>query len=1155
MGFTHLHVHSNFSFLDGGSSVRALVDRAKAVGCKSLAITDHNGLYGAVRFYDYAKKAGVKPIVGVELDMEDGHHIVLLAKNLAGYSNLCKIITRAQLSHEKGEAAASIEVISKYKDDLFCLSGCPKGEIPSLLSQGRLDEARAAAHKWIDVFGPDNFLIEMQNNMLPGTALLNSQLTELADELGLRCVATNNAHYAEKDDFKIHDVLVCVQTLTTLDDDHPLRKRNSEYYLKSPKAMANLFRRYPQALANAEWVADQCNLDLNLGTFRFPDFPLPDGETAYSYLCKLCFEALERLYRPITPPILERLQYELKVINDLGFPEYFLAVWDIVQYARSKRIRCSGRGSAADSLVAYCLGITIADPIEHNLLFERFLNPERRGMPDIDIDFDAARRDEVIEYIYERYGTKKVTDTFLQKRCLSPFLTEDRVAMVCTVSTLKARSSIRDLGKAMGFAPDDISRLASALPHVGGRRIREAMDKLPELRDLGRDCKSRPNFEGRPNILDRLDALVDICEKVDDFPRHLSVHLGGVVISKDLLTELVPLEWATKGVIVSQFDKDDIETLGLVKMDILGLRNLSAIEDALVHIRQHHGIELDIDNIPLDDEPTYETLRSCDTVGCFQVESPGMRGLLGRLQPRVFDDVIAQISLFRPGPMQADMINPFIARRHGLEEITYPHPGMEPILKETYGVILYQEQVISVSHALAGFTYGQADSLRRAMTTDRSQEEMEKIREGFIAGALAKGVDKDVAEEVFSRLRAFAAYGFCKAHAASFGKIAYQTAYLKTHYPAEFLTGILNNEPMGFYPPNVIFEEARRLGIALLPVDVNASEARFTVEQIPILDCRLQISDLETVVHDAGDQSRISNLKSKISAIRVGLNQVKNISEAEVESIVSARATRPFSSFADFCLRTKCDRPTIENLINCGAFDSFGIPRGKLLWLLGEVISAKSKSRKPVVSGFGSCTGQGQITAKIPKQVVEEPCLIDGLSADDLDDQIKNLPDGPELSLHERVRIDYDILGLSTICHPMAFYREKLTRARIRRAREVRDLPDNTIVKVAGVVVVCMRPPTKSGTIVVFITLEDETGFADCVVFPKVYEKYGQVIFNSPALIIEGKAQKMGRTYSIIASKVRPLSQTYRTDNADIKPFKERIRIAGQRSFVRSGGV
>jgi error-prone DNA polymerase len=1117
MGFTHLHVHSNFSFLDGGSSVRALLDRAKEIGFDALALTDHNGLYGAVRFYDYAKQIGIKPIVGVELDVESGEHlsphsshsfgmtdkphVVLLAKNLSGYSNLCRIITRAQLSHEKGEAAASMEVIERHKDDLFCLSGCVWGEVPALVAQGRLEAAKEAAERYVDIFGRDHFLIELQNHMLPGTGLLNRQLSELAAELGLRCVATNNVHYAAKEDFKVQDVLVCVQTLTTLDEKHPLRKRNAEYYLKTPRAMANLFRRYPKAVITTDWVAAQCNLDLKLGTYRFPNFPVPEGETAYSYLCKLCFEALDRLYKPITPQVTERLQHELKIINDLGFPEYFLAVWDIVRHARSKGIRCSGRGSAADSLVAYCLGITIVDPIEHNLLFERFLNPERKGMPDIDIDFDAARRDEVIEYVYNRYG-------------------EDKVAMVCTVNTLRAKSAIRDLGKAMSFPQEDIDKLASALPHTGGKRIREAIDKLPELRD--------GNLPVR-----KLEALLDICEKVDDFPRHLSVHLGGLLIGNGPLTNLVPLEWATKGVIVSQFDKDDIETLGLVKMDILGLRNLSAIEDALPLIREHHGIDLDIDSIPLDDEPTYELLRSCKTVGCFQVESPGMRGLLARLQPRVFDDVIAQISLFRPGPMQADMINPFIARRHGEEPITYLHPSLEPVLKETYGVILYQEQVLAVSHVLAGFTYGQADSLRRAMTTDRSQDEMEKIRQSFLDGARRNGVDVKIAEEVFSKLRAFAAYGFCKAHAASFGKIAYQTAYLKAHYPAEFLTGILNNEPMGFYPPNVIIEEARRIGIDILPVDVNRSGRKFAVENG---DWRAENMPIPSSLAGEGWG------EGRMPGIRIGFSQVKNISDAEIDSILAARDPqpsapnpRPFLSFSDFCLRTRCSRPTVENLINCGAFDSFGIPRAKLLWLLGEVLSRVPGSRSSSPN---------------------ESCLFDGLGASDLDEQIKLLPDVPEPSLHERVRMDYEILGLSSVCHPMEFYREKLTKARIKSTGELHDLPDNTVVRVAGVVVVCMRPPTKSGTIVVFLTLEDEDGMADCVVFPKVYDQYGAIIFNNPALIVEGKTQKMGsRGLSIIVRKVRPLTPQYRSDEGEVRAFRECRRIAGHRSFVRSVGV
>ncbi|MGC8861708.1 MAG: DNA polymerase III subunit alpha [Armatimonadota bacterium] len=1142
MSFTHLHVHSNFSFLDGGSSVESLLDRARELGYDSLALTDHNGLYGAVRFYDYARRIGIKPIIGVELDLEPcfsvpNPHLVLLAKSLLGYSNLCRIITRAQLSHEKGEAAASLEVIQEHKDDLFCLSGCSRGEVPSLVAEGRLDEAREAAGKYVDIFGRDHFLIELQNHMLPGTALLNSRLSELANELGLRCVATNNVHYARKDDFKVQDVLVCVRTLTTLDERHPLRKRNAEYYMKSPAAMANLFRRYPRAVVTTDWVARQCNLDLGLGTYRFPDFPVPEGETAYSYLCKLCFEALDRLYRPITPQVTERLQHELKIIHDLGFSEYFLVVWDIVREARSRGIRCSGRGSAADSLVAYCLGITIVDPIEHNLLFERFLNPERKGMPDIDIDFDAARRDEIIEYIYNRYG-------------------EDKVAMVCTVSTLQARSSIRDLGKAMDFPQEDIDKFASALPHTGGKRIREAIEKLPELRN--------------GNLpLHKLEALIDICEKVDNFPRHLSVHLGGLLIGKGPLTDLVPLEWAAKGVIVSQFDKDDIETLGLVKMDILGLRNLSAIEDAVRMIRENTAREFDIDNIPLDDEPTYELLRSGNTVGCFQVESPGMRGLLGRLQPRVFEDIIAQISLFRPGPMQADMINPFIARRHGEEPITYPHPSLEPVLKDTYGVILYQEQVLSVAHELAGFTYGQADSLRRAMTTDRSQEEMEKIRKTFIDSAERNGIDGKTAEEVFSRLRAFAAYGFCKAHAASFARITYQTAYLKAHYPAQFFAGILNNEPMGFYPANVIIEDARRLGIRILPVDINRSEKKFTVEGFGISSrgpggedrgarIREEVTDYRLQVAD-GSEGAPSPLAGEgwgeggSLGIRIGLMQVKNISDAEIDSILAARSSTPFSSFSDFCLQTRCSRPTVENLINCGAFDSFGIPRAKLLWLLGELISRRSKinnHRSQVSDSNGSRSEHGEESA------FGQGCLLDGLSVSDLEDQIRLLPDVPEPTLHERVRTDYEILGLSPICHPMCFYREKLAKTRVRTTSEIKNLPNNTIVKVAGVVVVCMRPPTKSGTIVVFITLEDEDGLVDCVVFPGVYDKFGAIIFNNPALIIEGRLQRMGKGISIIAQRVKPLTSDYRTDNSpQIKPFTERRRIAGQRSFVRSAGV
>jgi error-prone DNA polymerase len=1112
--FTHLHVHSNFSFLDGGNSVEALVERAKEVGCESLALTDHHGLYGAVRFYKAAQAAGIKPILGTELFTEDGHHIVLLARNLQGYSNLCKIITRAQLSHEKGHAAVNPETLAQHKDNIFCLSGCWNGEVPSLLLRGKAEAAEEAALRYAEIFGKDRFLIEMQNLLLPDNRLLNFQLNALAKKLGLRTAATNNVHYARKEDFKVQDVLACVQTITTLDEHHPIRKRNCEYYLKSPKAMERLFADYPEAIAAAGEIAAECGVDLSLGTYRFPAFSVPEGETPYSYLCKLCFEGLTQLYHPITPKAVKRLQYELSVIHDMGFAEYFLVVWDIVRHARSQKIRCSGRGSAADSIVAYCLGITIVDPIEHDLLFERFLNPERKGMPDIDIDFDAERRDEVISYVYQRFG-------------------EDQVAMVCTVSTLNAKSAIRDIGKAMDFPPEEIDRLASALPHTGAKRIHEAIEKLPELRSM--DVR-------------KLESMLEICEKVDGFPRHLSVHLGGLVISGGLLTDLVPLEWATKGVIVSQFDKDDIEALGLVKMDILGLRNLSAIEDALASLREH-GVELDIDNLPHDDPMVYEMLRSTDTVGLFQIESPGMRGLLGRLQPTRFDDITANISLFRPGPMQADMINPFVNRRHGIEPETYLHPSLKPALKETYGVILYQEQVLRVSHAIAGFTLGQSDSLRRAMTTDRSQEEMEKIKDAFLEGAKKKGVRPEIAEKVFSQLRAFAAYGFCKAHAASFARIAYQTAYLKVHHPAEFLAGILSNEPMGFYPANVILEEARRIGIGILGVDVNRSRKKFSVED---------------------------------GSIRIGLMQVKGISDAETDSILQAREQGGFTSLADFCRRTRVDRPTIENLINCGGFDFLGHPRRKLLWLLGEGVLGircsvlanrrMGDSERPTSNGPGSSKFKVQsskLDVRSPSTISHQPSAIPQRAPNtqhltpqlmdvDSDDDLAGLPDVPELPLPLQVRMEYEILGLSPTCHPMVFYRETLTKMGIIQSRRIREMPNHTIVKVAGVVVTCMRPPTRSGVIVVFITLEDELGLADVVVLPKVYEQYGPVIFNSPGLIIEGKIEKMGqRGMSVIARKIAPLTANLRNEGLsnDNVPYPERKRSAGQRSWTKGQGV
>lgn len=850
--FAHLHVHSCFSFLNGGSGVEALVRRAAACGYRELALTDTHGLYGAVRFHRACEESGIRPLIGVELYLDESaphpsaadrafsagelnhfdpgrvHHphggeqgrpLLLLARDRAGYRNLCRIITEAQLSGRKGEARLHPDTLSRLNEGLICLTGGERGPVAGPWLEGKRREARRAAHDLRDLFGPDRLFIELQNRLHAGSRALMRDLTALSRELGVRTCATNGVHYAVKADYTVHDLLTCCRLLTTVDQPHPLRPSNAEAYLKSPRAMARLFRGFEEALEGTAIAASLCRPCMELGVYHFPDFPIPDGETHYSFLCKLCWDGARVRYRTITREVMRRMEHELDIIEGLGFAQYFLVMWDIVSWARRRGIRCAGRGSAADSLVTYVLGITEVDPLEHELLFERFLNPQRKGAPDIDIDFDANRRDEVINYVYERYGRQ-------------------HAAMVCTLYTLNARSAIREAGKALDFPPDELNMLARAMPHTGADRIDAAFDRLPELRDSG-----IPRW--------KFGALTEMCGRIAGFPRHLSVHLGGMVVSRERLDELVPLEWSSKGVVVTQWDKDDIEQVGLVKMDLLALKNLAVIEDTLQLIRRmqlpgplpHAQPRRDdtvnpalfqgdfIDTMPFDDARVYALLCSTKSVGIFQVESPGMRGLLGRIQPQEFEDLIAQISLFRPGPLKADMITPFVARRHGQEPVQYLHPRLEPVMRRSYGVLIYQEQVLEIAAILAGFDYGQADNLRRAMTHDRSPEEMEKMREQFLDGCRAQGdVSPAEAERAWKILSAFAAYGFCKAHAAAFARTAYQTAWLKRYYPAEFLCSILNNQPMGFYSSHTIAGEAKRIGIPLYGVDINRSEIDFKIE-------------------------------------------------------------------------------------------------------------------------------------------------------------------------------------------------------------------------------------------------------------------------------------------------------------------------------------
>lgn len=892
-GFVHLHVHSNFSFKDATPHPEELIKAAAFYEMPAVALTDHTTLAGAIRFYRAAKNSGVRPIIGSELLLDSGHHLTLLAADLSGYSNLCRLQSKLHLEQPGKMPEANLEMIEHHREGLICLSGCAHSRLSADIRADRRLDALNWLQSLQEIF-PQSCYVELENPLLPESPKLMRQLAELGRELGLPLAASNNVHFLRRADHPVRDLLTCMGENITIYQPHERRHPNDQRYFKGPKTMSKLFADCPAAVQNTLLIAERCQLKLPLGEYRFPLFRLPPEQTAASYLRQLCEQGAKERYRRITRAVSTRLNHELGIIEQLGFCEYFLVVWDIVNFARRGGIRCAGRGSAADSLVAYLLGITPVDPIAHSLLFERFLNPERKGMPDIDLDIDSNRRDEVLNYVYQTYGA-------------------DHVAMIGTVNTISARSALREVAKALDLPKEEISRLARFLPHIAADHMEQAIANLPELQ--GKFPKGEP-----------WDTLIRFCQVMNDYPRHLSVHLGGVVISREPISDLVPLQWSAKGVIISQYDKDDIEALGLVKMDLLGLRILSAVDDTVRNLAED-DIKVDLERLKLTDPAVYALLRSTKTVGLFQLESPGMRELLGKLQPTEFEDIIANISLMRPGPMQANMVSPFVRRRHGEEAVAFPHPCLEPILRSTYGVIIYQEQVLQVASALAGFSLGQADLLRRFMTHDRSPEEIGKLETEFVQGAIARGVTETVATEVFRQLAAFAAYGFNKAHAATFGLTGYYTAYLKAHHPAYFLTALLNNQPMGFYPPRVLLHEARLLGMPIHPIDINASQAHCTVER---------------------------------GGIRVGLKYLQGLNEQQIADILRVRDERPFTSFQDFMWRVSLPERAVQNLIKIGAFDS--VSGG--MHLLREL---------PIYYAQGRQHPEGQFTLALPTSNSAQP--------------------------------------------------------------------------------------------------------------------------------------------------------------------------------------
>ena len=1036
--FVHLHCHTEYSLLDGAARIKDLVRRTAELEMPAVAITDHGAMFGVVDFYKEASKAGVKPLIGSEVyvaprsrlqkepKLDDyQYHLTLLAKDQEGYRNLMRIVSAGYIEGFYYKPRVDHELLSKHRSGLIALSGCLAGEIPSRLNRGRDSEARELAGRYREIFGPDNFFLELQDHRLPEQQAVNKGLCNLARDLGTGLVATNDVHYISREDAAIHDVLLCIQTGKTIHDSNRMKFETDEFYFKSPAEMAELFRERPEALQNTLEIADRCRVDFRFDRLYLPEYDLPPevGE-AGNYLEQLCRKGLKKRYREITESLEERLTYELKIINQMGYANYFLIVWDLIKYARSTDVLVGpGRGSAAGSLVSYCLGITDIDPIENALIFERFLNPDRVSMPDIDIDFSDDKRNLVLNYVAEKYGA-------------------ERVAQIITFGTMAARGAVRDVGRALAFAYGDVDRIAKMIPNEIGMTIGRALNQSKELQAIYREDE-------------RYQKLLDTSMAVEGMPRHASTHAAGVVISREPLVRHVPLLKTNDQAIMTQFPMGTLEQLGLLKMDFLGLKTLSIIEETQAHIRRRHDRELVLSEIPLDDQPTYELLSQGETTGIFQLESAGMRNVLRELLPNTFADIIAVVALYRPGPME--QIPVFINSKHGREPINYPHSVLEPILKETYGVIVYQEQIIEIAATMAGFSLSQADLLRRAIGK-KKKEILDQQQELFISGCLEKGFTRRLAEEIYNLILKFASYGFNKSHAAAYALIAYQTAYMKANYPVEFMAALMTGYCSNSDKTALYIADCRRQGIEVLPPDINESETNFTV----------------------ADQKRI----------RFGLAAVKNVGAGAIESILKARRERPFRSLRDFCSRIDgrlCNRKALESLVKCGAFDALDGHRAQYLASLEEAISEGQLVQRE--------RQNGQITMF---------SLMDRQSKEDLIED--RLPEIEEFSDKERLALEKEMLGFYISGHPLEQYRPLLERITgLTDCASLKEARDRSTVKVGGVVSQVRSIYTKKGRPMAFVRLEDLTGSVEIIVFSDLYEKRSDIFQEDSPLVVQGK--------------------------------------------------
>lgn len=1081
--FVHLHNHTEYSLLDGATRVREMVNRAREMGHQALAITDHGVMYGMIDFYKAAVEAGIKPIIGCEVYVSPRsrlqkepryddyqYHLVLLARDHTGYQNLLKIVTAGFLEGFYYKPRVDREVLQEHSGGLIALSACLAGEIPSFLMQGNKEKAVETARQYASIFGPGNFYLEMQDHQIPEQKEVNRGLYEIHREEGIPLVATNDVHYLKREDAETQDMLLCIQTRKNVNDQDRLKFPTSEFYFKSGEEMQELFSSYPGAVENTLEIAEKCNVEIELGGMHLPHYAIPEGYTDSSYLLHLCQEGLKERYSEITGELQKRLDYELEVIDKMGYSSYFLIVWDFVRYAREKGILVGpGRGSAAGSLVAYCLRITNIDPIRYGLLFERFLNPERVSMPDIDIDFCDEKREEVINYVVSQYG-------------------EDKVAQVATFGTMAARGAVRDVGRSLGFSYGEVDKIAKLIPNEPGMSVSKALELNQDLAGYYED--------------ERYKKLLDISCDVEGLPRHTSIHAAAVVISRDPLVNHVPLQKTPEGNVVTQLPMGPLEELGLLKMDFLGLRNLSTIQETVDTVKWRTGEEVDIESISLEDPATYRLLASGETAGVFQLESSGMRSVLRELKPEKLEDVIAVVALYRPGPME--QIPTFIESKHGRMAVEYPHPELESVLRETYGVIVYQEQIMEIAAKMAGFSLGQADILRRAISK-KKKEILDEQEHLFINGCIERGYSRELGEELYSLILKFASYGFNKSHAAAYALISYYTAYLKANYPMEYMASLLTASVSSSDKVALYISDCRRQGMEVLPPDINESFKYFTV---------------------VGENQ-----------IRFGLAAVKNVGIGAIESIIAGREEEPYRSLRDFCSRVDlrlCNKKVIESLIKSGAFDSLGA-RAQLLNVLDEVI-AEGQSRQ-------KASNNGQITVF---------SLMDSPAYESMEDK---LPDIPEFTQKEKLALEKEMTGMYISGHPLDQYRKFLERWPNRiSCAELKELnKENGNVDVGGMISKMRSIYTKKGQPMAFLTLEDLTGSVEVVVFPELYEKHRDILEEDRVVITRGKPDiREEEEVKIIGEEIKPLPREPRQLFIKIDSGKDRSHLYRLRELLNN---